>query len=418
MKDLIGKRLLKTISPHTKSYDIRDTRLKGFLLRVQPSGHMAYYCEYARGKKFFLGKADAINPDDARERAKQVIADATNGIDPNAVKKASQVHNLKSYIELEYGPWVLNKKSGAATLARLNACFVDPWGKKKLNGITPGIVEKWQTGRQNAGIFPTTINRDVTALKAVLSKAAFSGYLTVSPLAGFKKLEDNRSKRERYLSPEEEMDLREALEAREVELSVKRESANEWRRARGYHLLPDTGAMPFADNLKPMVLLSMNTGMRRGETFHLVWGSVNLSLKTLTVEGETTKTGKERHLPLNEESYSLLSAWQRQTGGTGKTLVFPGRNGAPLDNVRSSWGSLLKRAKIVDFRWHDLRHHFASRLVMAGVDLNTVRELLGHSDIKMTLRYAHLAPEYKANAVAKLTPQIRPEANNDQKMGS
>jgi site-specific recombinase XerD len=73
-----------------------------------------------------------------------------------------------------------------------------------------------------------------------------------------------------------------------------------------------------------------------------------------------------------------------------------------MHDVNTSWGNVLVDAKIENFRWHDMRHHFASHLVMAGVDLNTVRELLGHADLKMTLRYAHLAPEHKAAAVAKL----------------
>jgi site-specific recombinase XerD len=82
--------------------------------------------------------------------------------------------------------------------------------------------------------------------------------------------------------------------------------------------------------------------------------------------------------------------------------VFAGSGGDPMTEIKSSFLRLMTVTKIVNFRIHDLRHHFASRLVQAGVDLNTVRELLGHADLKMTLRYAHLAPEHRAAAVEKL----------------
>ena len=88
--------------------------------------------------------------------------------------------------------------------------------------------------------------------------------------------------------------------------------------------------------------------------------------------------------------------------GQHKGLVFSNSNGGLFNNVKKAWSGILADAEIQNFRWHDMRHHFASKLVMVVVDLNTVRELLGHADIKMTLRYAHLAPEHKAKAVAKL----------------
>ena len=149
-----------------------------------------------------------------------------------------------------------------------------------------------------------------------------------------------------------------------------------------------------------MVVLSLNTGLRRGEVFSLTWNSVNFQTKTLTVEGTTAKSGQTRHIPLNDEALDVLRQWRNPTNK--EALVFPGKNGTRLNNVRKSWAGALKMASIIGFRWHDLRHDFASKLVMAGVPLNTVRDLLGHADLTTTLRYAHLAPDHRAQAVALL----------------
>jgi integrase len=149
--------------------------------------------------------------------------------------------------------------------------------------------------------------------------------------------------------------------------------------------------------LEPIVLLAMNTGMRRGEILSLRWENVSFDTKTLTVQFEHAKSGKTRHIPLNGEALRTLQNWQTDTGDTG--IVFKGQNGNAMTDVGKGWEKLLDDAGITNFRFHDLRHHFASKLVMASVDLNTVRELLGHGDLAMTLRYAHLAPEHKAAAV-------------------
>jgi integrase len=122
---------------------------------------------------------------------------------------------------------------------------------------------------------------------------------------------------------------------------------------------------------------------------------------SVSVTGDIAKSCKTRHVPLNILALQCLNDWRINGNDTG--LIFPNpQTGVQFDNVKKAWAGILKAAEIKEFRWHDMRHHFASKLVMAGVDLNTVRELLGHADIKMTLRYAHLAPEHKAKAVARL----------------
>lgn len=160
--------------------------------------------------------------------------------------------------------------------------------------------------------------------------------------------------------------------------------------------------LAFADYLKPMVLVALNTGIRRNALFSLEWGDIDFQAGTILLRAEAAKSKKHLIIPMNATTRETLAAWKKQSGkDSGLVFVNP-LTGKKFTNCNSAWESLLKAAQIENFRWHDMRHDFASRLVMNGVDLNTVRELLGHSDMKMTMRYAHLAPETKRMAVDTL----------------
>jgi integrase len=129
---------------------------------------------------------------------------------------------------------------------------------------------------------------------------------------------------------------------------------------------------------------------------------VDLAQCRVTVRGASAKSGLTRYVPLNTDARDVLRAWRREGSDGADDLVFPGPQGERMFSLKTAWQKIATTAKLDGFTFHDLRHTFASKLVQAGVDLNTVRELLGHADIKMTLRYSHLAPEHKAAAVAKL----------------
>jgi integrase len=400
MHSTISNSLIAKLTPEPKPYEVRDVKLKGLLLRVQPSGVMTYYVEYARGKRMALGRADAVTPAQARESAKAILAQVYAGHDPAEKKKADKQHTLRSFIEEEYAPWAeTNVRSFKNTMLRLNVDFAD-FMARKLGDITIADVEKWRTAKQKAGLKASTINRSSDDLKSLLGKAEawLKGF--DNPLTKLKRLKLDGSKKTRFLSPDEEARLRAALDAREEEARKGRDTANEWRSVRVYPLLPDLRAVAFTDHLKPMVLLSIGTGMRQGEVFGLTWDEVDLKGRVVTVAGEKAKSGQSRYIPMHDEVHAVLTDWRKQTVGDG--LVFPSDSGERFNNVRKAWETVLAAADIADFRWHDMRHTFASKLALRGVDLNTIRELLGHADLTMTLRYSHLTPEHKMNAVALL----------------
>jgi len=408
MQAVIGNQLINTMKPTDKPFEVRDAKLKGFLVRVQPSGAMSYIVEYARGKRITIGKTNVLTPTQARDRAKEILADAIKGEDPQAARKAAKAHTFRSFITKEYGPWFsANRRTGKATLDTLLNLFPD-LQDKKLAELNPWLVDKWRRNRLKE-VSPATINRNLGALKAALSKAVEWSFLEENPLARVKSAKIDHGGVIRYLNEDEETRLLAALDERESRKRESRENGNQWRRERGYPELESYAGQAYADHLKPLVLLALNTGLRRGELFALTRENVDMPRALLTVKGETAKSGKTRHIPLNAEALAALAAW-RDSKPTAQGLVFPGQDGGRLTDTKTAFNRLLEKAGVEKFRFHDLRHHFASRLVMAGVDLNTVRELLGHGDIKMTLRYAHLAPEHKAAAVARL---VRPTAPAD-----
>jgi integrase len=152
--------------------------------------------------------------------------------------------------------------------------------------------------------------------------------------------------------------------------------------------------------------------MRWGEISGLTWDRVNLDQGFITLLD--TKNHERRDIPMDGTVRGLLKEMERKS-----PYVFGNEEGHPFTRLERSFATALKKSGITDFKFHDLRHTFASNLVMAGEDLNTVRELLGHKDLTMTLRYAHLAPNHKTRAVNvldRIMSQNSPQSEVPQKV--
>mgnify|MGYP001594153268 CR=1 FL=1 len=149
-------------------------------------------------------------------------------------------------------------------------------------------------------------------------------------------------------------------------------------------------------HLEAIIVTALNTGMRKGEILNLKWSNVDLKNRVITVE--KTKNDEIRKIPMNQKLTDTLEGGKKVSKGE---YVFS-ENGKPYRDVKTGWWTALENAKIENFTFHGLRHTFGSRLGMAGVDIRTIRELMGHKDIKMTMRHSHPTPEHKKRAVEVL----------------
>jgi integrase len=167
--------------------------------------------------------------------------------------------------------------------------------------------------------------------------------------------------------------------------------------------------------LAMLVMLALNTGMRKGEILALTWERVDLSSARITLY--QTKSGKPRGVPVNRDVYEAMIALEPEAAQR-QGLLFQRRDGAGWGQVRTAFATALKKAEIKGFRFHDLRHTFASHYMMRGGSLYDLREILGHGDIKMTMRYAHLSPQHlragveRVEGLARLAPMAQEMAQS------
>jgi integrase len=260
-----------------------------------------------------------------------------------------------------YGKWAETHHQGfAATRSRVKH-LQETFGPYQLSAITPLMVDEYVQKRVLERK-PATVNKEMQLLRHTFKLAMAWGKALENPAKHLRPLRTN-NRRLRYLSHEEMARL----------LAVADEE------------------------LRPMVLTALHTGLRRGEQFSLTWEDVDFKLGVIRVLH--TKNGERREIPM---SATLRDTLQRIPRRLGSDYVFPGRTGRGMSNIRGRFHRALREAGIGGFRWHDLRHTFASHLVMAGVNITSVKELLGHKTLAMTLRYAHLAPDFQRDAINRL----------------
>ena len=242
------------------------------------------------------------------------------------------------------------------------------FGRRKLSQLTRWDAEYFKI-ESSKSVAPATVNLSLVTLKHILSMAVAWNILSQNPFAGVKLLRVP-TRTERVLAQDEEIKLLTACgQIRNPQLIVG-------------------------------VKIALNTGMRKAEIYGLKWEQVDFTNNQIRIQnGKTAQS--DRIIPMNEGVRTLLSEMHSRKSGE---LVFPSmRNGRThLRDPKVGFTKAVRLAEIPHIRFHDLRHTFATRLVRAGVDLITVQQLLGHSTIAMTTRYAHSSVDAKINAVQRL----------------
>ena len=301
-------------------------------------------------------------------------------------KKLAEKIHAKALTEIQEGKWFEGVKAKSITVSELierycrdrlkaksqNTVMRDKtlrkhieknFGDYSLAAVTSEMLSDYRQRRYDKGKSVATVNRELAFLRNAYNVAIrHYKWCSKNPVADIKFDREN-NKRDKWLTVEQEE-----------------------------RLLPN-----LTGRYNDIVRLVINTGLREDEALSLTESKVDLFRKVIIVKGKGDKT---RTIPLNKIAFDILKD-RSKTRHINSDLVFPSSEGTKIQRQRLliAFKKAVKKAGIVDFTFHDLRHTFATRLAQAGVDLYAISKLLGHSDIGTTQRYAHHCPESLRHSV-------------------
>ena len=350
-------------------------KIKGVYPRPGKNG-ITWYIEYKyKGMRY----REAIGPSkqDAEAAYMARMTDINNG--KFFDKRIEKSITFSDFCDTYYNTHMRLKAPGTATR------FLDAVKRLKryfsgylMTEITAKHIKQYQVKRleelahnKKTNVSPSTINREIAIIRNMFNMGIEWGDFVDNPVKKGIMFNEKDFARNRFLSQDEAVKLYNELKG----------------------------------HLKPIVIVTLNTGMRLGEVLNLKWKDCNFEQRKIYVP--KTKTGKKEK-PMNQIVYGTLVAWPKHPTSD---YIFchpidtphAGFSGKPFRSIKTAWNKAIEKAGINNFRFHDLRHTFASYCVMSGIDMKTVSELLGHKTMVMTERYSHLSDSHKQKAVERLS---------------
>lgn len=361
----LTKRIVESVETHKESeIFVWDSEIKGFGLRVFPTGRRTYFIQYRnqynRTRRKKIGVHGAITAEQARDEAKKILGEVAKGEDPsknqqNLRNKKTMADLAREYLEV-YAKSNKNNHSYVEDKRRINNVILKRFGDKKIEEITTRDLQGLHHELRD---LPYKANRLLSLFSKMFNLAIQWHWTTENPAKCVEKYYEE--KRQRWLNDQELKCL--------------------WK------VLEEYPNQSIANVVRMLIL----TGSRRNEVLHATWDQFDLEKGVWIKPAHTTKQKRMEHIPLSAPALAILS---HMKDNAHSIFLFPGKmEGKPLLTIKKSWITIRNRATLPDVRLHDLRHTYASHLVSSGLSLSIVGKLLGHTQTSTTQRYAHLADE-------------------------